>query len=154
MSAQVPCDFVKTLKNWSKHGFRNRPKVDPHVDTKHVQNNLQPHTSPLTRIHGVKLPVRLDYSQNEYNRLNSKLNAFRFESACIFKLRSSYLKHTISYNKCTAIVHHNVLVTFKTRICVFVYVFEITVFNNTYHPSSSNSSSVFRTNIIHLQKLI
>ena len=100
-----PCQprFPVTSSKRSKIDPKTDPKSTengPHTWTrKHVQNNLQPHTSPLTRIHGVKLPVRLDYSQNEYNRLNSKLNAFRFETACLLNLRSSYLKHTISYNK-------------------------------------------------------
>ena len=65
-----------------------------HAQT-HTQNTYSNNLSNNTIQKKNPLPVHMSAQ---------KINAFRFESAYIFKLRSSYLKHTISYNKHMVIV--------------------------------------------------
>ena len=64
---QLQGGFPLSLSKRFKTDPKKDPKMNPKMDRKwtnanNVQNDFQPHTSPLTRTHTVKLPVRCNYS--------------------------------------------------------------------------------------------
>ena len=58
-TGRISVIVVKTLQSRSQKGPHNLSKMDR---TWTKMDDFQPHTSPLTRTHTVKLPVRCDYS--------------------------------------------------------------------------------------------
>ena len=107
--------IVKPHQNRSQKGPQNEPKMDPNVNTNNVQNDFQPHTSPLTRTHTVKLPVRCDYlsffsATRNFKRMCSidhsivclkSSFASLFEFGTYFDITHNIDQSTLNVHRCT-----------------------------------------------------